>query len=131
MKRRKLGRVDMIRLEKAEVGMMYTGKVDFPVIAYAAMLRGKVFIAMGGLAWYSGRCWLWVDHVDMKKTRALLMVSWAKRMLNKAQSLGETEVWARREPGVEPHSERLLKLLGFERVENDVVSDVEEWKCPV
>lgn len=105
---------------------MYAGRLTFPVIASAGMLNGKRFIGMGGLAWIEGRCWLWVDHVDMKRTAPLQIVRAGKAMLQKAYQLGEVEVWARREVGLEPHSAKLLTILGFERVDGN--EDVEDWR---
>lgn len=125
-RRRKPVPVSIIRLEPAEVAMMYSGKLNFPVIAMAGMERDKTFVGMGGLAWISGRCWLWLDHVDMNKRHAVTVVRMARRMLKKAVQLGEAEVWARREKDVAPLSTELLTLLGFEKVTDE--DDIEDWK---
>lgn len=125
-RRRKSPPVEVVRIDAADVAGLYMGKVDFPVIAYAGMERGKRLIGVGGLAWLDRRCWLWLDHCDMKHRHPLVVVRWAKRMLDKAAQLGEAEVWARREKGIEPLSAELLTLLGFVRVTDE--DAIEDWK---
>jgi len=123
---RRRAKVEMVQLSPSDLGMLYTGKVDFPVIAYAGLQkvgRGMKFIGAGGLAWYGGRCWLWLEHVDMKRTHAIVVVRWARRMIATAIQLGEKVVWARRDP--EPHSEKLLRHLGFTL---ELVGEEENWK---
>lgn len=110
-----------------DVAELYGARAGVPVIAVAAMddLKKAKLWGVGGLAWDHGRCWLWLDFVDMKRTHAITVVREAQRMLRKAWQLGEREVWALRESGVEPLSDKLLKLLGFHLQRSD--GQLEEW----
>lgn len=122
----------MMPLTGADLVEVYKGKIDFPFIAYAGVEDGKrpKVIGIGGLAWIEGRCFLWLDLVDMKRTHPVVVVRQAKRMLDKAIQLGVSEVWARRD--IEPLSEKLLRHLGFE-LAGGQEAGVEDWKwqrCP-
>lgn len=91
--------------------------IDFPTVASAGW-RGDDLVALGGLSWHSGRCWLWYRVVDRDehegdRKHPHLIVREALRMLKKAKQLGEQQVFAWRDDG-EPSSERLLKVVGFE-----------------
>ena len=122
---RRKRRVELLPVDSTDLSLMYEGRFDFPLIAVAGMESGKHMIGFGGLAWVDGKCWLWVDYVDMKRTHPMVMVRAAQRMLRKAWQLGETEVRARRDVGLEPLSEKLLMLLGFTKLSGD--EKTEDW----
>lgn len=86
--------------------------VDLPIFATIGA-RGEEMIAMGGLTWGGGRCWLWFHTVTPEASGRFKIVSEARRMLRKARQLGETEVYTVRDPEFATSS-RLLKLFGFE-----------------
>jgi hypothetical protein len=113
---------EIIRVTAADLGAVYPGKIDFPVISYAIM-QDEMLICFGGLCWLPmvddgpNRCILWLDYTNITKQHAFPVVRMARRMLKTAVQLGEDEVWAHRDDT--PTSERLLRMLGFERAEED------------
>lgn len=78
--------------------------------------KRKRILGMGGLYWREGLCWLWLGHVVMERTSAIKVMRSAKDMLAKAEQLGETRVFAARDP--HPHSAKLLTVLGFRKLDD-------------
>jgi hypothetical protein len=128
MARRRRNRSVIIPITATDVAGLYgPDRMETPVIAFAGMddLKKPRLWGVGGLAWQHGRCWLWIDFVDMKRTHPIVVVREARRMLRKAWQLGEREVWALRIVGEAPRSDKLLKLLGFNLQRSD--GSAEEW----
>lgn len=87
----------------------------------------KRILGMGGLYWREGLCWLWLESVLLERTSALKVMRSAKAMLDKAEQLGETQVFAARDP--HPHSEKLLRVLGFDQLHpHPAFGGVEVWR---
>lgn len=123
--------VDVVRLSSSTVGRLVGQPIDFPIVAYGAMLRGGKrdhLVAYGGLVWRFAngvedrpRCDIWLDVPDRRLARALrgtfarALVRWARRMIKVAQQMGETSVYCIRDD--EPNSAKLLTLAGLERVD--------------
>lgn len=121
-------RVRFVRLTREIATKLGVETYNRPTIAWAGVedaprSRGKRSIVMdgrrvrilgmGGLFWQDGLCWLWLDAIMMERTSAVMVVRSAKAMLKKAVQLGEERVFAIRDEA--PRSEKLLRLLGFER----------------
>jgi hypothetical protein len=109
-----------------------TVKVPFPAVLYGGFEDGKC-LGVGGLVWAHERCWLVLGFTAEGQTRPVRIVRWAKRMLRKAEQLGETEVFSWREDL--PHSKKLLELIGLEFVAHETVTywdgttaEKEVWK---
>lgn len=102
--------------------------VAFPVTAFVGVAAGAV-VGSGGLAWFGGRCWLWfgAQPGDGAPGYPVHVVRWARRMLSKAQQLGETEVFVFRD-GQEASSARLLALLGFQFVGIEHEKELFKWQ---
>ena len=100
--------------------------VDLPVTARAA-IEGEELLAVWGLAWSPGRCWLWL-HVERSEPKhAFTVIREAKRMLKRAAQLGETEVYTPRDASRET-SANLLKLVGFEFFAVENGTEVFIWR---
>lgn len=108
-----------------EIAAKVSISLDRPHVAKACFV-GKRLVGMGGLYWAEGLCWLWLDAVDMKVTKPFIVFRTARDMLERAAALGEKRVFAARDPA--PCSERLLALLGFEKLPpHEEFGDVEIW----
>lgn len=103
----KLHSVDGRALTRA-VGL----NVNLPVVAKVAV-EGEEVIAAGGLAWDSGRCFLWFLMETPQPQHRFKVLSEARKMMARAVQLGEASVYTISDPQY-PTSKRLLKLLGFE-----------------
>lgn len=99
------------------------GSVRLPLIAYVGT-DGDEVLGAGGLVWNVGMCWLWLEVADINNTRPNHIVRWARRLLRTATQMGESAVYCMRGVG-EPHSARLLKLLGFECLGEEAVARVD------
>jgi hypothetical protein len=102
--------------------------IDLPVICRVGVSDDRV-IALGGLAFWDGRCWLFfhVDNPPKGIIRQALIE--CDLLLRKAAQLGETEVRTTRDKRY-GSSERLLKIAGF--IKTDEVLDGQEvWACRV
>lgn len=100
--------------------------VNLPVIARVGVENDDV-IALGGLAWGSGRCWLWFHVMEgAPKNIARQALQECRGLFRKAAQLGETEVYTPRDAEY-PTSERLLKLAGFEKTD-EVIEGQEIWR---
>lgn len=91
--------------------------LTFPTVAEAGR-GGDYLLGMGGLSWKIGRCWLWYRVIDRAEhgegaSHPHLIVRAARRMLRRAQQLGESQVFAWRDDS-EPSSKRLLEVIGFQ-----------------
>lgn len=121
-------KIDVVRVTPEQIRDAVGGVLRFPAVVYAAY-DGDRMIGCGGLLWQEGLCWLWLDAVDMEQTHPVLVVRWARRMLQTAWQLGEEMVVTPRDD--HPHSKRLLELVGFEQfdmIEEDG-QEVELWRC--
>lgn len=103
----------IVRVSPKVIRDMYGPGASFPAVVHAGFL-GDRFMGAGGLAWVEGRCWLWLDHVDVTTgTHAAHVVRAAQRMLRVARQMGEVAVFTpidRRHP----KAEKLLRLIGME-----------------
>ncbi len=100
--------------------------IDMPAVAYVAV-EDETFIGSGGLAWGKGRCWVWFTVTGEPKPHyGLLTVLQARKMRAKAKQLGESAVYAIRDPQFET-SARLMKLAGF--VFHAVEDENEVFRC--
>lgn len=86
--------------------------IDMPALAMGGLVDGQL-VGFGGLAWGSGRCWLWFRADEPEPRYAIHVVRSARKLLRKAAQLGETEVFTVRDRSFET-SERLCKMCGFE-----------------
>jgi hypothetical protein len=93
--------------------------VPFPAILYGGF-EGDKCLGVGGLVWAHERCWLVLGFTAEGQTRPVRIVRWAKRMLRKAEQLGETEVFSWREEL--PHSKKLLELVGLSFMGHETVT---------
>ncbi len=108
----------MLQLQRADPATVEAAlgfEVDMPAVAVLGTDNGAV-VGSGGLAWGGGRCWIFFKMVSSKPSYAVPIIRETKRMLKRAVQLGEREVFTPRDAG-EPHSMKLLMLLGFEPVE--------------
>jgi hypothetical protein len=100
--------------------------LDRPHVSRACYV-GKRLVGMGGLYWRDGVCWLWLDGVDMRSTRPFTVFRTARDMIDRARALGEKQVIAIRDEA--PCSEKLLRLLGFDRLpDHPDFNGAEVWR---
>lgn len=101
-------------------------EIDMPVVMKVGMEDGRM-IACGGLGWSGGRCWLWL-HVENEASEriGIKVIREARKMLRKAAQLGEEIVYTPRDSSYET-SERLLKMVGFEKTD-EVILGSEVWR---
>ena len=104
-----------------------------PAIAYVGDVDGKP-VGWGGVAWHMGKCWIWIEVHDRAALagRGLAVVRMARFMLRVAGRYGEPAVYAARDV-TEPGSDKLLKLIGFTKVDDHGVtledgSSAELWE---
>lgn len=86
--------------------------VDLPVYAKAAVEGGEV-LAVWGLAWGKGRCWLFFHVENYRPGFGFVIRREARKCFRHAAQLGETEVFTPRDRQ-HGSSIKLLRLLGFE-----------------
>lgn len=86
--------------------------IDMPAVAFVGQDDDEL-VGSGGLAWGHGRCWIWFKMLNIRPCYAVAIFRAAKRLLRKARQLGETEVFAIRDPQYET-SQRLVRAVGFE-----------------
>lgn len=101
--------------------------IDWPAVAYVGLDDGE-FVGSGGLAWGGDRCWLWFTVLDSKPEYARPVLMMARKLLRKAEQLGETAVFTIRDQKFAT-SPRLLKLTGFKF--HAVESDQEVFRCDI
>jgi len=99
-------------------------RIDMPCVAYVGVDDGEI-VGSGGLAWGSGRCWIWLRVLKSRSEYALPLMRKTRSLLNKAVQLGEREVFTPRDAEYES-SERLLTVLGFRL--HDIEGGKEVWK---
>lgn len=119
--------LEIISIPSQAAGAVANLDIYLPVICRVGIKDGKL-VASGGLAFGSGRAWLWFSmaDVDLAKGQGLKALRQCASMLRKATQLGETEVYATRDDRFET-SERLLKLAGFEKTD-EMLDNQEVWK---
>ena len=102
--------------------------VSLPVACKVGMIDGRM-IAIGGIAWGGGRCWLFF-HVDNPPRNILRQaLAECRSLLRKAAQFGETEVYTPRDAEYET-SERLCRLAGFVKTD-EVIDGKEIWRANV
>ncbi|MCZ3377422.1 hypothetical protein [Rhizobium sp. AG207R] len=101
----------IIQVDASTAQAMEGIKIDLPAVAYVGIDDGEV-VGSYGLAWGGGRCWAWLRLENGKPSYALTVVRRFKRLMLKAEQLGEREVFTPRDAQYET-SEKLLKVLGF------------------
>lgn len=116
--------VQIVQVDPREVLRMAGIAVDLPTFALAGV-DDEGPIAIGGLSWGAGRCWLFFSMVRNEARYRFKVIASAKRLFRQAQQLGETEVYTPRDAEFET-SERLLKLLGFEFFADE--NGIEIWR---
>lgn len=114
-----------IRLHRADprsVAAALAVQIDVPAVAVVGLDEGRL-VGSGGLAWGDGRCWIWFKMIETKPAYALPILRETRRMLRRAEQLGETTVWTIRDE--EPNSRKLLGHLGFEFIGIEAFGGVE------
>lgn len=101
----------MVRADPRNVSVALAVDVDMPAVAVLGIDDGRV-VGSGGLAWGNGRCWIFFKMTESKPQYAVPIIRETRRMLKRAVQLGEAYVYTPRDD--EPHSKKLLELLGFE-----------------
>jgi hypothetical protein len=120
--------IQVISVPSPAAGSVSRLDINIPVICRVGLKDGKL-VASGGLAFGSGRAWLWfsTDDLEMLRGQGLKALRQCAAMLRKAQQLGETEVYATRDERYDT-SERLLKMAGFEKTD-EMLDNQEVWKA--
>lgn len=103
--------VEIVQVDPREILRVAGINVDLPTFALAGVDDDGA-IAVGGLAWNAGRCWLFLKVVRFDPKYRFRLVSCAHRLFRHAKQLGESEVFTPRD-SEHKTSEKLLKLLGF------------------
>lgn len=85
--------------------------IDIPVTAYAIM-EGEALLAVYGLAWGGGKCWVWFHVEQYRPGYGVRVAKIAKKLFRQAAQLGEARIYTPRDAHHET-SERLLKALRF------------------
>lgn len=116
----------VVRLPPEIIAQFYDGDHDFPVVVYGGV-EGDQVLAAGGLLWRDQKCCAWVDVFADMAPRTITLVRWAKRMLRMAGQIGETEVYIVRDE-TKPNSEKLLRLIGFEICDVEIVPGRETYR---
>lgn len=114
----------MLRLERVDPSTVEAAlgfDVDLPAIAVLGTDNGEV-VGSGGLAWGGGKAWIWFKMLASRPSYAVPIVRETQRMLRRAVQLGETEVFTPHDDQ-QPHSEKLLRMLGFEATEETLRLD--------
>lgn len=104
----------MLRVVPVDAAFLWQAvgmQIDMPIKGYVGVDDGKI-VGAGGLAWGRGKCWLWLEMLDLATTHPVHVIRWGKRMLRQAVQLGEDEVWTPRDEQHES-SKKLLTLMGF------------------
>lgn len=116
--------LQIIQVDASTAQAMEGIKIDLPAVAYVAIDDGEV-VCSYGLAWGGGRCWAWLRLENGKPSYALTVVRRFKRLMLKAQQLGEREVYTPRDAHYQT-SEKLLRFLGFQM--HGIEEGHEVWK---
>ena len=116
--------VEIVQVDPREILRVAGIAVDLPTFALAGVDEDGA-IAVGGLAWNAGRCWLFFHMMRDDPRYRFKVIACAKRLFRHARQLGETEVYTPRDAQFET-SERLLKLLGFEFFADE--NGIEIWR---
>lgn len=104
--------IEAFPVDPQSVAVALDVDIDMPAVAYV-VVDGEVFVGSGGLAWGKGRCWLWFTVIaEPKPEYGVVTLVMGRRMKAKARQLGETAIYAVRDPQFET-SARLMKLAGF------------------
>lgn len=113
----------VIPVNARDLGRLIGREIDFPVVAYAGVADDRV-LGAGALSWIDGRCWLEFTVFASDPRYAVQAVRQGKRLLRRAEQVGETEVLTLRDDAM-PASARLLSMVGFELA--GVLNDFEVW----
>lgn len=118
--------IEIVSIPSQAAGAVANLDIYLPVICRVGIKDGRL-VASGGLAWGSGRAWLWFSMEDqtLAKGQGLKALRQCASMLRKAWQLGETEVYATRDDRFET-SERLLTMAGFEKTD-EMLDGQEVW----
>lgn len=109
------------RVDPATVEAALGFEVDMPAVAVLGTDEGVV-VGSGGLAWGKGKAWIWFKMLASRPSYAVPIFRETQRMLRRAVQLGETDVFTPRDDA-EPHSEKLLRMLGFEPTDEIMRTD--------
>lgn len=123
------GRLEMVRVNPADVAGLYGADLICPAIAFLGLESGQP-ICIGGLVWgdgEKGRCTLWFDYGEDVPKRVWAVIRWAKRLLRYAAQVGEKAVYAGLDE-TQPNAERLIKVLGFRPFEERDGIKVYVWE---
>ena len=116
--------VEIVQVDPREILRVAGINVDLPTFALAGVDDDGA-IAVGGLAWGAGRCWLFFHMMRNEPRYRFKVIACAKRLFRQARQLGEVELYTPRDAQFET-SERLLKLLGFEFFADE--NGIEIWR---
>ncbi|NLS19905.1 hypothetical protein HGP16_25535 [Rhizobium sp. P40RR-XXII] len=116
--------LEIIQVDASTAQAMEGVKIDMPAVAYVGIDDGVV-VGSYGLAWGGGRCWAWLRLENGKPSYALTVMKRFKRLMLKAEQLGEREVFTPRDKQYHT-SEKLLRLLGFQM--HSIEMDMEVWR---
>lgn len=104
--------VHLVTVDPRTVEIALDVSIDMPAVAMIGIENGEI-VGTGGLAWGKGRCWIWFHVTQPKPAYGLVAFKAFRRLMNRARQLGETEIYAVRDPKYTT-SERLCRLCGFE-----------------
>lgn len=88
--------------------------IDVPAVCYSAVANGSV-IAIFGLAWKDGRCWLFFEPARPLTEFRHAIRHQVIRLKRVARQLGEQHIYIFRDKKW-PSSAKLVRLMGFEYV---------------
>ena len=118
--------VQAFPVDPQQVAVALSIEIDMPAVAYA-VVDDEVLVGTGGLAWGKGRCWLWFTVIaEPKPVYGIVTALMGRKLKAKARQLGETTIYAVRDPEFETSS-RLMKMTGF--VLHGVEDGNEVFRC--
>lgn len=103
--------LQIVQVSPASVEASEGIRIDLPCVAYIGF-DGKRVVGSGGLAWGSGRCWVWLKIAHSDPSYAVPVMRQLRLLIAKARQLGETAVYTPRDANY-PTSKKLLRVLGF------------------
>lgn len=118
--------LQIVQVDPSTVQALEGIKIDLPAVAYVGIDDGEI-VGSYGLAWGGGRCWAWLLLERGKPSYALAVAKRFKRLMKKAEQLGENAVFTPRDAKFKT-SERLLTMLGFKFYGVEHGQEVWHWQ---